>query len=277
MMAIMERIQVFLKTLTVGDPLGRTDLLMWSVILLGSMFACCLAVFFLTMYVFRRQRHSDLPILPRNRKSLWKTPLPIPTHVFGQPRRWMAFRTRNLGLVRNALGVTNAEVCSWEQGLCKATERNLFIAPPIRGWVLVFGHFLPNPSDDVDAFYGFMRNVSSVVGEVQFFCMDVVMREHAWVRLIDGNVVRSYAWSESTLWNEGRSSSAEISLQMHAFDYGFQASEIPEHELHEKLDHNTNQVHALAARWSLDPLRVEPKDFASEFGLTGEMDRLQVG
>jgi hypothetical protein len=64
---------------------------------------------------------------------------------------------------------------------------------------------------------------------------------------------------------------------MHAFDYGFQASEIPEHELHEKLDHNTNQVHALAARWSLDPLRVEPKDFASEFGLTGEMDRLQVG
>jgi hypothetical protein len=64
---------------------------------------------------------------------------------------------------------------------------------------------------------------------------------------------------------------------MHAFDYGDQLETESLTELNRKLEHNVEHIHALAARWSLDPLRVEPKDFTSEFGLTGEIDQLHVG
>jgi len=279
MMALWDKVESFIKSLFSGNSIAGADLVVWLMILLAAVTLSCLVVFFVTLHFIQRNRHQPLQIIPRRRQSLWKTRQPIPLYVFGQPRRWMAFHTRNMGVVRNALGVTNAEVCSWEQGLTKATERNLFITPPIRGWVLVFGHYLPNPSDDIDAFYAFMRSVSAEVGEVQFFCLDAVVQEHAWVRLIDGNVVRSYVWAEGPLWNEGPTSSAELSLRMHCFDYGFKPEE-PENfneALQEMLEHNVSNLHALAARWSLDPLRVEPKDFASEFGLTGEMDHLQVG
>ena len=143
--------------------------------------------------------------------------------------------------------------------------------------MLVFGHYLPNPSEDIDTFYKYMRNLSKEVGEVQFFCLDARFHEHGWVRLIDGNVVRSYVWAESVLWNEGSPSSAECSLRMHAFDYGDQSETESLTELNRKLEYNVEHIHALAARWSLDPLRVEPKDFTSEFGLTGEIDQLHVG
>lgn len=276
-MSFVERLNAYVKSVTAGGSLAGVDLMVWFLILLVTVTLTCLAIFFFTLSYFRRQRLHELPMEPRRRRSPWQNRNPIPMYVFGQPRRWMAFRTRNMGVVRNALGVTNAEVCSWEQGLSKATERNLFITPPIRRWILVFGHYLPNPSDDIDAFYKLMRNVSTEVGEVQFFCLDAVVHEHAWVRLIDGNVVRSYVWADSVLWNEGKPSSAELSLRMHSFGYADQVDEESLTDLNRKLEHNVEYLHALAARWSLDPLRVEPKDFASEFGLTGEMDQLHVG
>ncbi len=276
-MSFVEKLNAYVKSLTAGGSLAGVDLMVWCLLLLTALAITCLVIFFLTLSYIRKQRRNEISVAPRRRRSLWRNRNPIPMYVFGQPRRWMAFRTRNMGVVRNALGVTNAEVCSWEQGLSKATERNLFITPPIRGWILVFGHYLPNPSDDIDTFYKLMRNVSTEVGEVQFFCLDAVVHEHAWVRLIDGNVVRSYVWAESVLWNEGKPSSAELSLRMHSFDYGDQSDTESLADMNQKLEYNLEHLHALAARWSLDPLRVEPKDFASEFGLTGEMDQLHVG
>ena len=273
-MTFTENLSYYIQRIGDGGGMTPTDLFVWSLILLASLTLSCLIVFFITLYVIRIRHARDLN--PRPRKMVWGTRQFIPLFVFGHPRRWMAFRSRNLGVVRNALGLSNAEVCSWEQGLSKASESSLFITPPIRGWILVFGHYLPNPTDDIDQFYRFMRGVSNEVGEVQYFCLDSVVSEHAWVRLIDGNIIRAYVWSETTLWDEGAVSAAETSLQMKCFEYGSQLEENSSLEYLPLLQHNVDHLHALAARWSLDPLRVEPKDFTSEFGLTGEMDSLRA-
>ncbi|MDA7671928.1 hypothetical protein N8663_00175 [Verrucomicrobia bacterium] len=276
-MSFFEKLSDYVKTLTAGGSLAGVDFIMWYLLLVIATTIIAIAAYFLTVSYIRKPLRHEISAIPPRRSSLWRSHYSIPKYVFGQPERWMAFRTRNIGTVRNALGLTNTEVCSWQQGLSKATERHLFITPPIRGWVLVFGHYLPNPSEDIDTFYKYMRNLSKEVGEVQFFSLDARVHEHGWVRLIDGNVVRSYVWAESVLWNEGRPSSAECSLRMHAFDYGDQLETESLTELNRKLEHNVEHIHALAARWSLDPLRVEPKDFTSEFGLTGEIDQLHVG
>jgi hypothetical protein len=271
-MSLLERVQSVIKASHEG-----TDLLFWCLLFFATVSVCCPAVFFITLHFLKRQGGQGLQGIRGSRPAPWVSRRPIPLHVFGQPRRWMAFRTRNMGMVRNALGVNNAELCTWQQGLSHVGMRHLFIAPPIRGWILVFGHLLPNPTDDIDRFYAFMRDVSSEVGEVQFFCLDTALQEHAWVRLIDGNVVRSYVWAEEPLWNEGSESSAERSLRMQSFDYGFRVSDAFGTEWRDKVEHNITNLHALAARWSLDPLQVEAKDFASEFGLSGEVDPLRVG
>src|SRR5262245_20211437 len=69
--------------------------------------------------------------------------------LFIRPSSWLAVKSRNLRAVQSALGLHNAKPCSWIEGL--ASDEKLFIAPPVKGWIIVLGSALPEPSDDVDA------------------------------------------------------------------------------------------------------------------------------
>jgi uncharacterized membrane protein len=64
--------------------------------------------------------------------------------VFRRPGCWLAIKSRSLLAVQSALGLSNAKACSWTDGF--AGEQKLFIAPPVKGWVLVIGSGLPDPS-----------------------------------------------------------------------------------------------------------------------------------
>src|SRR5829696_18576 len=65
------------------------------------------------------------------------------SHVLVQrPQTWLAIRSRNVHTVQSALGLHNAQPCTWLEGL--AGEQKLFIAPPINGWILVVGSDLPD-------------------------------------------------------------------------------------------------------------------------------------
>ena len=139
----------------------------------------------------------------------------------------------------------------WSEALSRAGERRLFVSAAVSGWTFVVGRGLPDPVQDVDALYRFLAKASRSVGEVQFFSMDRVLGHHAWARLRDGHVLRGYAWSGTTEWNEGRLTAEERLLDLRCHDYGegtpaeWTGGATPETE-------NSERVPLLARRWGMD-------------------------
>ncbi len=190
--------------------------------------------------------------------------------LFHRPTSWLAIKTRNLLAVQSVLGLHNVKSCSWLEGM--ASDESLFIAPPVNGWILVMGCGLPDPSDDVDACFRFVREVSRKLGHVQFFSASRILQHHAWVKADGGRVLRAFAWAGKTLWHQGTITSAEKELKLKTPDY----EESPERVAFGQSDAiaaNIEKVPLLAARWSLDPARIEWRFLERELGIAGESSR----
>ncbi len=189
--------------------------------------------------------------------------------LFQRPSCWLAIRGRSVRSVQAALGLHNTKPCSWIEGL--AGDEKMFVAPPVKGWILVMGSGLPEPGDDVDTCFRFMVEVSRKLGQVQLFWADRVLHYHGWVRADGGRILRAYAWGGSTLWQQGARTSAETELGLVSLNY-FQTSD---HTLGQPdpMALNTEKLPLLAARWSLDPARIDQHCLATACGIAGEPSR----
>jgi len=189
--------------------------------------------------------------------------LPLKSDAPPRPACWLAVRSVSTEAVKTALGVNRASPCSWVEGLAGSHE--FFISPRVHGgWVIVTGLGLPSPSDDVDATFLFLTELSRKLGHVQFFYAEKFSRHHAWARLDDGCVTRAYAWTGETVWNQGDKTLPETEVGLKTFAYGEQTATI--------LDAETtfDRVPQLAARWSLDPAEVKLDSNRQSIGLAGE-------
>ncbi len=190
-----------------------------------------------------------------------------PPFVFRSPVCWLAVKSRRSASVQAALGLHNPKPCSWLQGL--SGEAKLFIAPPVNGWVLVMGSGLPEPGEDIDQVFRFVLELSRKLGQVQFFSANRVLQYHAWVKARRGRIVRAYAWASKTLWTQGTTTPAEIELGLRCFEY-FEAPDptpVPPSEIAMR---NVEKVPLLAARWSIDPGRLDARLLQLERGVAGE-------
>ena len=187
-----------------------------------------------------------------------------------RPGCWLAVRSRSLSAVQAALGMHNAKPCPLIKGL--AGEEKLFIAPPVKGWVLVMGSGLPDPSEDVDACFRFVLSVSRKLGQVQFFSASQALHHHAWVKARRGRVVRAYAWAGQTVWQQGERTAAENELGLKCFDYAEPARQRMCGEP-DVIASNVDKVPLLAARWSLDPVGIDERVLETERGVAGEPPR----
>jgi hypothetical protein len=192
------------------------------------------------------------------------------TCMFRRPGCWLAIKGNTLFSVQAALGLHNPKPCSWIQGL--AGDEKLFIAPPVKGWILVFGSGLPDPSDDVDACYRFVLNLSRKLGHIQFFSLSRVLQHHAWIKAEKGKVLRAYVWAGQTLWQQGRRTSAENELDLKCFDYA-ESVERASFSGPDVVCTNVDKVPLLAARWSLDPGHIDESFLEAAPGIAGEPSR----
>jgi hypothetical protein len=195
--------------------------------------------------------------------------LPAAPLLIKRPTTWLAVRSRNVHAVQMALGLHNVEPCTWSEGL--AGEERLFVAPPVKGWVLIIGSGLPDPADDVDICFRFLTGLSQKLGHVQFFKANRVLGHHAWVRVEGGRVVRGYAWAGRTLWNQGKPTRAESEFGLKCFQYFESADQTFEQS--EIAATNVEKVSSLAERWSLDPTHVDEHLFEHAYGIAGEPPR----
>jgi hypothetical protein len=187
-----------------------------------------------------------------------------------RPESWLAIKSRSVLAVQSALALHNPKPCPLLKGM--AGEEKLFISPPVKGWILVIGSGLPEPSEDVDACFRFLVEVSRKLGHVQFFSAGRVLQNHAWVQADAGRVVRAYAWAGKTLWKQGHRTAAETELNLKCFDYTDPAQRIA-YGQPDVVAANVEKVPLLAARWSLDPARLDEGFLENERGIAGEPSR----
>lgn len=189
-----------------------------------------------------------------------------------RPTCWIAVRGRDVMAVQTALALHNPKPCSWVDGMTGETEPRLFVSPPVQGWILVMGTALPDPGADVDECFRLLMELSRKLGHVQYFHASSILNQHAWAQAEAGRVRRAYAWAGHTLWNEGAVTEAEVQLRMKCYAYaepptGAQFG-YPEPHLA-----NPEKVHALAARWSVDPGEIDERFMEQGWGVTGEPTR----
>jgi hypothetical protein len=220
----------------------------------------------IVILVVRRSGRKPIEPIKNSEQSRARVEFSLPR----RPSSWLAIKSRNLLAVQSALGLHNPKPCSWSAGL--AGEEKLFIAPPVKGWILVLGSGLPDPSEDVDACFRFVCALSHRLGQVQYFSASRIVHHHAWIRADSGRVIRAYAWAGRTVWLQGRVTVAEKELGLKCFDYG----ETVENNAFGQPDvfaSNADKVPQLAARWSLDPARIEERFLVQEQGVAGEPSR----
>ncbi len=187
--------------------------------------------------------------------------------IFLWPESWLAIKSRNLFAVQAALSLHNPKPCSWLEGFSSADQ--LFIAPPVKGWILVTGSGLPAPDEDVDVCFRFVLDLSRKLGQVQLFSANRASHHHAWVKAQNGRVLRAYAWAGVTLWQQGTPTRAERDLALNWLDYGEPLPDNP-FDGQEIMAGNVGKVPLLAARWGLDPASVQEHFPLNEHGITGK-------
>jgi hypothetical protein len=187
-----------------------------------------------------------------------------------RPAMWMAIRSRDTRAVQTALGLSNPAPCSWDQSVIAG--HRLFIAPPVQGWTLVFGTALPDPGDDVDVTFRFVRELSRQLGQVQFFQADPLLQHHAWVLAESGRIVRAYAWAGATVWNQGVKTAVEIALGVKCFGYA-ETPVLDDWSAADFIVANVQKVPQIARRWSLDPAQIDLRALANIQGIAGDSGR----
>lgn len=116
--------------------MGSWDFIGWLGLVVIGVSACLIIALNPSCRHRFRLGRSNRRLLSRGCRSLW-------------PETWLAVKSRNLLGVQEALSLHNPRPCSWLEGFTNADT--LFVAPPVKGWILVTGRGLPIPSEDVDA------------------------------------------------------------------------------------------------------------------------------
>ena len=151
-------------------------------------------------------------------------------------------------------GLEPLRALPWAGGMTGG--HGFFIGPPVNGWIIVTGSGLPKPDGDADECFRFLTELSRKLGHVQFFQSEQALHHHAWVRVENGVVKRAYAWAGETVWNQGAKTAEETELSMKCFSYG-EPPGAASWAAAEWMAANAAKVPLLAARWSLDPARID--------------------
>ena len=232
--------------------------------MLGFVFGLGTMMLVWMVALHRRARVAEFKI-----RQMEKIPL-FQSAFASRPTSWLAVRSLNPKAVQAALGLDHFVPCPWSEGMTGG--HGFFIGPPVNGWIIVTGSGLPNPGGDVDECFHFLTELSRKLGHVQFFQAERVLHHHAWMRVENGVVTRAYAWAGETVWNQGRKTAAETELSMKCFGYG-EHPDAASWAAAEWTATNVAKVPLLAARWSLDPARIDERLRNHASGVAGESPR----
>lgn len=196
---------------------------------------------------------------------------------FGIKTLWLAVRSSDSAAVASSLGLEEVVPCNWSSGyktIYSYSENQVFVTPPIDGWVLAAGWAMPDPSDParLPVWRGLMTRLSETFGETQFFANHRVSSYTAWSRYVNGREVRLFARADDPIFDLGELTPEEHDLGLHFFDPD--SSEAEEESYWQRTDlkdPEEEDVLALAGRWSVNPGAFEDRDLPPSAGLAGRL------
>ncbi|MFT5682502.1 MAG: hypothetical protein ACI8RZ_003420 [Myxococcota bacterium] len=197
-------------------------------------------------------------MLAKLKNMLQKPPPTTPEHPtpFGANLDWIAFRAPDPEAVIAALQQhaqrlqkTTAAPCSWSHGIKKAYAGHCFVTPAIDGWVLAPGY---RPEDSLDSLL--IALSSTLDGRVCHFGSQRGVSYVGYALAEKGELQRMYGHVDGvTKWNIGNPTADETALKFRYFEELSEDTSAEEEDAIFSSMPGEQQVHALAARWSVDP------------------------
>lgn len=245
------------------------------------------ALFFYVAYFIRKnnrlnreesERRAKEPIIPvkedvvelkevaqKDEKPVIKPEPPIP---FGFKCAWLAVKTSDRRKLEKCLEIKEVKEANWSMGLEVAYEKGgrLFFTPAMDNWVIMIGVSLPDAIKDRQKLTDLLIKLSKEFGEAQYFGTHRVTEYQAWVKAVNGNIVRAVAYSgerQAFSWVAGEPTKIEKELGL---DYKVEDSAkgtpdtVPS-EMH---------VHQVSMDWSIDTF-FENKTFSATNGIIGRL------
>jgi len=185
---------------------------------------------------------------------------PVP---FGYKVAWLAIRSEKPREVAEALGLVKIQDSAWSEGLQAAGRGDVFVSPPVQGWVLVVSSSLPDAGDgkSTDKCTPLLSRLGKRFPDVQYFATHRVVEYHAWARLKNGVVVRQFAYlgeRGEVSWDNGSQTPEEVQL---GFKFDAEKGFYPDEE----------DVLHLAEAWSINPMKLDALGLAASLGLAGRL------
>ncbi|MDE7193030.1 MAG: hypothetical protein K2O14_03570 [Oscillospiraceae bacterium] len=163
---------------------------------------------------------------------------PVP---FGYKTSWLCVKSDSPKDVIGALGLENPVPSGWEKGI----GSGVFVSPVLDGYVLVINY----GDDIITENRGELDRIGACFPEVQYFSSHRVVEYAAWVKYVNGKMIRGYCWCGDMgeiLLNEGEITAEEKALGLD----GLLQSADDDWETAEFADEE--HVLQMAAAWGID-------------------------
>ncbi len=185
--------------------------------------------------------------------------------AFGRSAVWLAIRTGDDEAVLRTLALRTVLPANWRDGVAAARDAGVFVTPAIDGCVLVFGRDLA--ARGVDDVVPLLQRLAAAHGAAAWFLTDSDQDRHGWALAQTDRPLRAYAYDGEdgvVAWH-GETTAVEHELGCFVDDPRDRSDDDV------KWWPDRAVVHALAARWSIDPDRFAARAAERSVGWVGRL------
>lgn len=171
--------------------------------------------------------------------------------TFGYKTDWLVIDTTDAAAVVSALGLKNVRPATWD--INPYGPDGVFVSPSVLGWTYVLDTWREPGSPE---FAPLLEDLSRRFGEVQYFGTYRVVGFHAWVKAVDGRIVRGYWVSDDGVTDIGELTPEEQELGF----ANFVNSQTADGDWDEIGYPGEEDVMRIAGRWSINPQELDAYD-----------------
>jgi len=187
---------------------------------------------------------------------------------FGHKWIWAAVKTENTDSLLKILNLEKLRQANWVEGAIQAKGTDVFILPPIEGWILISGGGLPIPDHQkgIEKSKAFLNKLSKEFGEAQLYGNHQVSSSAFWMKSVNGQTVRLYCIADGNNFIEGEPTEVEEKWDL----IDTNSEEAQKEAYWEKMIYpDAEHVLEVAKNWSISPMELEEKENVGAFGHLG--------